>query len=229
MVNLDKRVAIMGLKGLLLSPTLRVSSMCVAGVLSRSLHSLIRRDYKKSSPHRPRISTAGYKRPRIGPKLHHARTTFFLFPFEMITNFFLQRPCPARIRRSRSVNMKQLLRPAYTATRYALRRRALTTTNRGRSYATAAHAPGQTQQQQPDNRIKIVEVGPRDGLQNEKKTIPLATKIELIERLAKTGLSAIEAGSFVSPKWVPQVLLSYLPSLFSDKDRSHEETKPMAG
>ncbi|KAL6413775.1 hydroxymethylglutaryl-CoA lyase [Ilyonectria robusta] len=56
-----------------------------------------------------------------------------------------------------------------------------------------------------DNRVKLVEVGPRDGLQNEKKTIPLATKIELIERLARTGVSTIEAGSFVSPKWVPQV------------------------
>ncbi|KAH6990632.1 P-loop containing nucleoside triphosphate hydrolase protein [Ilyonectria sp. MPI-CAGE-AT-0026] len=56
-----------------------------------------------------------------------------------------------------------------------------------------------------DNRVKLVEVGPRDGLQNEKKTIPLATKIELIERLARTGVSTIEAGSFVSPKWVPQM------------------------
>ncbi|KAM3465435.1 hypothetical protein NHJ6243_001711 [Beauveria neobassiana] len=56
-----------------------------------------------------------------------------------------------------------------------------------------------------DNRVKLVEVGPRDGLQNEKKTIPLATKIELIERLARTGLDTIEAGSFVSPKWVPQM------------------------
>ncbi|KAF4984639.1 hypothetical protein FZEAL_215 [Fusarium zealandicum] len=56
-----------------------------------------------------------------------------------------------------------------------------------------------------DNRVKLVEVGPRDGLQNEKKTIPLATKIELIERLAGTGLSTIEAGSFVAPKWVPQM------------------------
>jgi hydroxymethylglutaryl-CoA lyase len=60
-------------------------------------------------------------------------------------------------------------------------------------------------QQAYDNRVKLVEVGPRDGLQNEKKTIPLATKIELIERLSATGLSAIEAGSFVSPKWVPQM------------------------
>lgn len=56
-----------------------------------------------------------------------------------------------------------------------------------------------------NNRVRVVEVGPRDGLQNEKKTIPLTTKIELIERLAKTGLTDIEAGSFVAPKWVPQV------------------------
>lgn len=74
-----------------------------------------------------------------------------------------------------------------------------------RTFATATDAAGQQQQQQFDNRVKIVEVGPRDGLQNEKKTIPLATKIELIEKLAKTGLTTIEAGSFVSPKWVPQV------------------------
>lgn len=53
--------------------------------------------------------------------------------------------------------------------------------------------------------VKIIEVGPRDGLQNEKKSIPLETKVELVNRLAKTGLKTIEAGSFVSPKWVPQV------------------------
>ncbi|OCK94156.1 aldolase [Cenococcum geophilum 1.58] len=57
----------------------------------------------------------------------------------------------------------------------------------------------------PAEHIRIVEVGPRDGLQNEKKSILLATKIELIERLAQTGLRTIEAGSFVSPKWVPQM------------------------
>lgn len=78
-----------------------------------------------------------------------------------------------------------------------------------RAFATATDAAGQQQQQQQfDNRVKLVEVGPRDGLQNEKKTIPLTTKIELIERLAKTGLTTIEAGSFVSPKWVPQVCQS---------------------
>ena len=53
--------------------------------------------------------------------------------------------------------------------------------------------------------VRIIEVAARDGLQNEKKTIPLATKIELIRRLAQTGVRDIEAGSFVAPKWVPQV------------------------
>jgi hydroxymethylglutaryl-CoA lyase len=57
-----------------------------------------------------------------------------------------------------------------------------------------------------DNRdVRIVEVGPRDGLQNIKQTIPTATKIQLIQELAKTGLGDIEATSFVSPKWVPQL------------------------
>ncbi|XP_071722980.1 hydroxymethylglutaryl-CoA lyase, mitochondrial isoform X1 [Rutidosis leptorrhynchoides] len=53
--------------------------------------------------------------------------------------------------------------------------------------------------------VKIVEVGPRDGLQNEKNTIPTAIKVELISRLVSTGLSVVEATSFVSPKWVPQL------------------------
>ena len=53
--------------------------------------------------------------------------------------------------------------------------------------------------------VRIVEVGPRDGLQNEKQSIPTTTKLELIERLAATGLRDIEATSFVSPKWVPQM------------------------
>ena len=53
--------------------------------------------------------------------------------------------------------------------------------------------------------VRIVDVGPRDGLQNEAVTLPAATKIELIARLAEAGLTAIEAGSFVSPRWVPQM------------------------
>lgn len=55
------------------------------------------------------------------------------------------------------------------------------------------------------DHVRIVEVGPRDGLQNEKTIIPAATKIELIDRLSATGLQTIEATSFVSPKWVPQL------------------------
>nr|WP_034212482.1 hydroxymethylglutaryl-CoA lyase [Arenimonas metalli] len=54
-------------------------------------------------------------------------------------------------------------------------------------------------------QVRIVEVGPRDGLQNEKAIIPAAAKIELIDRLTATGLRSIEATSFVSPKWVPQL------------------------
>ncbi|KAB2900984.1 MAG: hydroxymethylglutaryl-CoA lyase [Dokdonella sp.] len=53
--------------------------------------------------------------------------------------------------------------------------------------------------------VRIVEVGARDGLQNEAAIVPTATKIELIERLAASGLRTIEATSFVSPKWVPQL------------------------
>ncbi|KAI4225816.1 MAG: hypothetical protein LQ349_006986 [Xanthoria aureola] len=53
--------------------------------------------------------------------------------------------------------------------------------------------------------VHIIEVGPRDGLQNEKTSIPLETKLELIRRLAQTGVRDIEAGSFVAPKWVPQM------------------------
>ena len=54
-------------------------------------------------------------------------------------------------------------------------------------------------------RVKMVEVGPRDGLQNEATTAPAATKIALIDRLTAAGLPVVEAGSFVSPKWVPQM------------------------
>ena len=53
--------------------------------------------------------------------------------------------------------------------------------------------------------VRIVEVGPRDGLQNEKQEVPTEIKLELIERLADAGLKAIEATAFVSPKWIPQM------------------------
>ena len=64
-----------------------------------------------------------------------------------------------------------------------------------RTYATKKHP----------NHVKIVEVGPRDGLQNEKSVVPAEVKIDLINRLNDAGMTTIEAGSFVSPKWVPQV------------------------
>jgi hydroxymethylglutaryl-CoA lyase len=57
-------------------------------------------------------------------------------------------------------------------------------------------------------QVKIVEVGPRDGLQNEKEAVPAAVKIELVDRLSRAGFSNIEAASFVSPKWVPQMATS---------------------
>ncbi|MEP6941264.1 MAG: hydroxymethylglutaryl-CoA lyase, partial [Rudaea sp.] len=57
----------------------------------------------------------------------------------------------------------------------------------------------------PASQVRIVEVGARDGLQNEKTIVPAAVKIELIDRLSATGLRTIEATSFVSPKWVPQL------------------------
>ena len=55
------------------------------------------------------------------------------------------------------------------------------------------------------NEVRIVEVGPRDGLQNEPQTVSTVVKIELIDRLSATGLKSIEATAFVSPKWVPQM------------------------
>ncbi|EAU37941.1 hydroxymethylglutaryl-CoA lyase [Aspergillus terreus NIH2624] len=66
-----------------------------------------------------------------------------------------------------------------------------------RSFATEARLTS--------DHVRVVEVGPRDGLQNEKKSIPLETKLQLIEKLAKTGVTTIEAGSFVPAKWVPQM------------------------
>ncbi|KAH7122277.1 hydroxymethylglutaryl-CoA lyase [Dendryphion nanum] len=81
------------------------------------------------------------------------------------------------------------LRAARLAARHPLCRR---------TFASAAPNRG-------GDYVRIVEVGPRDGLQNEKKSIPVGTKIELVERLARTGLRTIEAGSFVSPKWTPQM------------------------
>ncbi|XP_068793498.1 3-hydroxymethyl-3-methylglutaryl-CoA lyase, cytoplasmic isoform X4 [Struthio camelus] len=72
--------------------------------------------------------------------------------------------------------------------------------------AAAAPHPGQESETSGlPEYVKIVEVGPRDGLQNEKVIVPTDIKIELINRLSKTGLPAIEVTSFVSSKWVPQM------------------------
>ena len=66
-------------------------------------------------------------------------------------------------------------------------------------------------------RVRIVEVGPRDGLQNEQATIATADKIALVDRLSATGLQTIEAASFVSPRWVPQ--LADAAEVFAGIDR----------
>ena len=58
------------------------------------------------------------------------------------------------------------------------------------------------------SHVKVVEVGPRDGLQNEKEAVSAAVKIELVDRLTRAGFPNIEAASFVSPKWVPQMATS---------------------
>ncbi|KAJ2026779.1 hypothetical protein IWW57_002930, partial [Coemansia sp. S610] len=74
-----------------------------------------------------------------------------------------------------------------------------------RAFSASRHVFKSTTDTSSRPSVKIVEVGPRDGLQNEKTLIQTETKVSLIDRLADTGLSAIEATSFVSPKWVPQM------------------------
>ncbi|KZY70764.1 hydroxymethylglutaryl-CoA lyase [Oleiphilus sp. HI0066] len=66
--------------------------------------------------------------------------------------------------------------------------------------------------------VRVVEVGPRDGLQNEKAIVPLEAKVSLVNELSAAGVSYIEAGSFVSPKWVPQ--MSNSDALFEMIDRN---------
>ena len=71
-----------------------------------------------------------------------------------------------------------------------------------------------------NDSVTMVEVGPRDGLQNEKLKLSTSTKIELIERLANCGIPVVEAGSFVSPKWVPQM---------ADSEAVMKGLKPLPG
>jgi hydroxymethylglutaryl-CoA lyase len=75
------------------------------------------------------------------------------------------------------------------------------------------------------DRVRIVEVGARDGLQNEKQIVPTATKRQLIESLAACGLRYIEATSFVSPKWIPQ--LADAEQLLASLERSPDVVYPV--
>ncbi len=72
------------------------------------------------------------------------------------------------------------------------------------------------------SQVRLVEVGPRDGLQNEKQPLSVADKVALINALSDSGLSYIEAGSFVSPKWVPQMAGS--AEVFAQIQRSDSTT-----
>jgi len=73
--------------------------------------------------------------------------------------------------------------------------------------------------------VKIVEVGPRDGLQNESTTVPAEIKVQLVEKLAAAGLPVIEVGAFVSPKWVPQMATS--AEVFTRVDKQPDISYPM--
>lgn len=66
-------------------------------------------------------------------------------------------------------------------------------------------APRKTPSPDARKKIRVIEVGPRDGLQNEKVRVPASAKVELVERLVDAGLCDVEVGSFVHPKWVPQM------------------------
>ena len=74
-------------------------------------------------------------------------------------------------------------------------------------------------------RVKIVEVGPRDGLQNESVTVPAEIKLQLVELLADAGLPVIESGAFVSPRWVPQMATS--SDVFTQIDKRAGISYPM--
>jgi hydroxymethylglutaryl-CoA lyase len=74
-------------------------------------------------------------------------------------------------------------------------------------------------------QFKIVEVGPRDGLQNEASTVPAEIKVQLIEMLADAGLPVVESGAFVSPKWVPQMATS--AEVFTRIKRRADVSYPM--
>lgn len=89
----------------------------------------------------------------------------------------------------------QRLLPLFTSSRSSVAHRAGRSSLTRRAFATASL----------ESSVRLLEVGPRDGLQNIKTSVPTDVKVELIRRLASTGLMNIEATSFVSPKWVPQL------------------------
>ena len=96
--------------------------------------------------------------------------------------------------------------------------RVMTIAGRNKTLMTRARASGIDQTRYVatyPSFVKIVEVGPRDGLQNEKTLVSTKDKVQLIQLLSKTGLRAIEATSFVSPKWIPQVNVGSLGSQYS--------------
>ncbi len=74
-------------------------------------------------------------------------------------------------------------------------------------------------------KVKIVEVGPRDGLQNEAQNVPVEVKVKMVEKLVNAGLTSIEAGAFVSPKWVPQMASS--GEVFAQINKSANISYPM--
>ncbi|TPX37871.1 hydroxymethylglutaryl-CoA lyase [Synchytrium endobioticum] len=83
-----------------------------------------------------------------------------------------------------------------------------TVTGASKTFAATALTFRRLSTERPPHFVKIVEVGPRDGLQNELTHIPVSTKIRLINALSDAGLPVIEAASFVSPKWIPQMASS---------------------
>lgn len=142
------------------------------------LHSvgLLRHNWPELSPHNDPNVTRQLRTDDRDTTLHNRDVAFPTF-LDIRAAMALLRPTVRCVRR---LNARQL---------------------RGFAFATTADPTPPPR----NNRVRIVEVGARDGLQNEKKTISTDTKLDLISRLAKTGLRDIEAGSFVSPKWVPQV------------------------
>src|ERR1017187_6949622 len=96
---------------------------------------------------------------------------------------------------------------------------ALMTSASARGAVEGRRAPPAMLQNLPDS-VSVYEVSPRDGLQNERATVPLRSKLRLIDALVLAGLKRIEITSFVSPKWIPQL---------ADADEVGRHAKPPPG